>query len=297
MSSIVFRDLTASASPRRSASPWQQGGLSPGLAMFAATGFGGEPLRVLSIVDEELGAAHMGPRIYRRHNQKHVRNKVRAKIDASHSPAAAEELPTQVNRETGRVIGAATVRDAEVTEKEKERLKGLDLQKLVDECRRCHNVHAVQSRIAVEGELLTSVEGGQALQTLLAAIRIRIADPHTWAGSTSTSVISDDLLPIGLSEHPQQMDFPLCHHLGFFKCKRQCCKASISFSMQSSDRHTNSLFSSCPLFSRFHPYAPPLSPVSTSNPNFSKPSFTSSRHSPAFPKPRPPPPSSSSPRS
>uniref|UniRef100_V5F0B0 HECT-type E3 ubiquitin transferase n=1 Tax=Kalmanozyma brasiliensis (strain GHG001) TaxID=1365824 RepID=V5F0B0_KALBG len=133
MSSIVFRDLSTSASTSRSSSPWQQGGLSPGLAMFATTSFGGEPLRVLANVDEELGAAHMGPRIYKRHNQKHVRNRFRAKMEAGfiNEQEDVSKASTQGQSAAGRTLGTGTDEDAALTEEDKERLRRVDLQKLI----------------------------------------------------------------------------------------------------------------------------------------------------------------------
>ncbi|CBQ67468.1 conserved hypothetical protein [Sporisorium reilianum SRZ2] len=205
MSSIVFRDLSASASTSRSSSPWQQPGLSAGLAMFATTMFGGEPLRVLANVDEELGAAHMGPRIYKRHNQKHVRNKVRAKIDAGHSVASLPDPAGKVDVESGRTLAADAPQA--VTAQEQEHLRSVDLQKLVDECRRCHNLLAVQARTASDEVSASSTDDVQPMQTLLAAIRVRIADPQTWTTTSSNLVLSDDLLPVGLSPQQQQIDF------------------------------------------------------------------------------------------
>ncbi|SPO19722.1 uncharacterized protein UTRI_00113_B [Ustilago trichophora] len=200
MSSIVFRDLSASTSTSRSASPWQQqGGMSAGLAMFATTTFGGEPLRVLANVDEELGAAHMGPRIYKRHNQKHVRNRVRAKIDATHI-ASSTVSPKQEKKDDvdGRTLGAIT---AELTLEEKERLRNVDLQKLVDECRRYHNLSAVQSRIA-SSDMMDSSMDSTPTTALLAAIRIRITDLRPWSSMNLERVISDDLLPVDLQQPP-----------------------------------------------------------------------------------------------
>ena len=146
MSSIVFRDLSVSAQTSRSSSPWQQGGLSAGLAMFATTSFGGEPLRILANVDEELGAAHMGPRIYKRHNQKHVRNRVKARMDAVQSaekPTAATKKESVQDSGKGRTLGGDMT---DLTGEDGERLRSLDLQKLVDECRRCHTLSAIQNR-------------------------------------------------------------------------------------------------------------------------------------------------------
>lgn len=210
MSSIVFRDLSTSASTSRSSSPWQQGGLSPGLAMFATTTFGGEPLRVLANVDEELGAAHMGPRIYKRHNQKHVRNKVRAKIDASH--AAGPRAPSvgasiEAYGGHGRVLGDEHQKTAaSVTAEEQDRLRRVDLQNLVDECRRCHNLWVIERRSVSHEASLPSQDEIPALATLLAAIHLRLADPQTWTRSKWRPILSSDLLPVGLQEE-KTIDF------------------------------------------------------------------------------------------
>ncbi|KAN0066424.1 putative E3 ubiquitin-protein ligase [Thecaphora frezii] len=61
MSSLIFRDLTSSGSGLRTGRT-----TTAGLLAFGAGSFGGEPLRVLENMDNELGAAHMGPRIYAR---------------------------------------------------------------------------------------------------------------------------------------------------------------------------------------------------------------------------------------
>ncbi|GAC96648.1 ubiquitin-protein ligase E3 [Pseudozyma hubeiensis SY62] len=207
MSSIVFRDLSTSASASRASSPWHQGGLSPGLAMFATTKFGGKPMKVLANVDEELGAAHMGPRIYKRHNQKHVRNKVKAKIDASHAIGATREaranLSATARASQGRTLDDSTPNTgSDLTAEEQGRLRRVDLQKLVDECRRSHNLLAVERRAAAD-QLSSSDQMLPALKTLTAAIRYRLADPGTWTSSRSLPLHSDDLLPVGLQgEHP-----------------------------------------------------------------------------------------------
>ncbi|SPO20637.1 uncharacterized protein UTRI_00113 [Ustilago trichophora] len=200
MSSIVFRDLSASTSTSRSASPWQQqGGMSAGLSMFATSTFGGEPLRVLANVDEELGAAHMGPRIYKRHNQKHVRNRVRAKIDATHTSSSIVS-PKEAKKDDvdGRTLGATAV---DLTCEEKERLWNVDLQKLVDECRRYHNLSAVQSRVGLSDGMDSGLDNTP-ITTLFAAIRTRITAPRTWSSTSLAPVISDDLLPNGLQSPP-----------------------------------------------------------------------------------------------
>lgn len=205
MSSIVFRDLSTSTSTGASSLPWQQGSLSPGLAMFATTTFGGEPLRVLANVDEELGAAHMGPRIYKRHNQKHVRNKVKAKIDASHTVGMrnAPELPMQTSAERIRPMPGDSPSQARagMTTGEQEYLRRVDLPKLVDECRRCHNITAIQRRAADDKASSSSDQEMAPFLTLLAAIKLRLADPGTWVSSSRHAIISDDLLPIGLQGH------------------------------------------------------------------------------------------------
>lgn len=207
MSSIVFRDLSAASSvgTSRSSSPWQQGGMSAGLAMFASTSFGGEPLRVLANVDEELGAAHMGPRIYKRHNQKHVRNRVRAKIDAGHVQNTAAALtPVKAKdamhkSDTGRTLGGSV---KATTTEEREMLKGVDLQKLVDECRRCHNLSAIENRVGSGSVSTLAPEVSSPTTTLLSAVRARIADPRSWSRSKPDSIVSDDFLPSGLQQPP-----------------------------------------------------------------------------------------------
>ncbi|KAJ9477100.1 putative E3 ubiquitin-protein ligase HUL4 [Pseudozyma hubeiensis] len=204
MSSIVFRDLSTSASASRSSSPWHQGGLSPGLAMFATTTFGGEPLKVLANVDEELGAAHMGPRIYKRHNQKHVRNKVKAKIDASHAMGMTREARVDIAKaQQGRTLDDSTPSaGTDMSAEEQGRLRRVDLQKLVDECRRSHNLLAVERRTGAD-QLPLSEDVLPALTTLTAAIRYRLADPETWTSSRMLPLLSDDFLPVGLQgEHP-----------------------------------------------------------------------------------------------
>ncbi|SNX81387.1 uncharacterized protein MEPE_00092 [Melanopsichium pennsylvanicum] len=199
MSSIVFRDLSSSASTSRSASPWQQGGLSPGLAIFASTTFGGEPLRVLSNVDDELGAAHMGPRIYKRHNQKHVRNRVRERSNAAYN-TVAPSIPIRDTKQPVPDRATSDQRSEVLTAEDKERLREVDLQKVVDECRRYLSVVAIQNRL--NSNQVAVVDGGSApTTTLLAAIQARVADPPTWTTSTSP-VISNDILPIGLQAPP-----------------------------------------------------------------------------------------------
>lgn len=205
ISSIVFRDLSASASTSRPSSPWQQSGLSPGLAMFVTATFGGQPLRVLANVDEELGAAHMGPRIYKRHNQKHVRNKVRAKIDAGHPAIPLSRTLAQNQVEQSQTLVAAATSD--MPTQEQDQLRSVDLQKLVDECRRCHNLLAIQARAVSDDEPTPSVGEMPPLQTLLATIRFRIADSQTWTAASSNPVLSDDLLPVNLPFQQQQIDF------------------------------------------------------------------------------------------
>lgn len=202
MSSIVFRDLsTSSAGSSRSSSPWQHAGLSPGLAMFATSSFGGEPLRVLANVDEELGAAHMGPRIYKRHNQKHVRNRVRAKIDASH-PVFPPDVPVKPGLESARGSGRTLVSPStSIGVDEQERLRRTDLQKLVDECRRCVNVAAIHHRVSSLDELPVSPDSAPAT-TLFAAVQARIAEPGTWSSSNSHRIITDNFLPNGLQDPP-----------------------------------------------------------------------------------------------
>ncbi|CCF53794.1 uncharacterized protein UHO2_00884 [Ustilago hordei] len=214
MSSIVFRDLSASSSvgTSRSSSPWQQGRMSAGLAMFASTSFGGEPLRVLANVDQELGAAHMGPRIYKRHNQKHVRNRVRAKIDAFHTVNASPPAPMVKAQESsgGRTLGgSSSVLTAEDTKK----LRSLDLQKLVEECRRCHALSAIQKRVGPDTTSITlSSDAVSPTTTFLAAVQARIADPRIWSTSTETTgpILSDDLLPSGLQQ--PRIDFSALPH-------------------------------------------------------------------------------------
>ncbi len=176
--------------------------------MFASTTFGGEPLRVLANVDEELGAAHMGPRIYKRHNQKHVRNRVRAKIDASHSsgasstPIATAKAVTSMEHEEGRKLGSSSTADrAALSLEEKDLLRSVDLQKLVDECRRCHNLSAVQNRLVNDSAPSASISSSaedQSTRTLLAAVSLRIADPQSWCSTALHPMLSEDLLPSNL---------------------------------------------------------------------------------------------------
>lgn len=210
MSSIVFRDLSSSASTSRSSSPWQQGGLSPGLAMFATTTFGGEPLRVLANVDEELGAAHMGPRIYKRHNQKHARSRLKTKIEAAHS-AAAVAVPMATGkaamRDDGRDGALGGVDSVDVSIEEKERLRTIDLQRVVDECRRYQALSAVQNRLDTNQQHANTANDDAPTKTLLAAIRARVVDARTWSSSNAHRVISDDLLPTG-PQHPP-IDFSI----------------------------------------------------------------------------------------
>lgn len=198
MSSIVFRDLsTPSSGTSRSSSLWQQGGMSAGLAMFATTSFGGEPLRVLKNVDEELGAAHMGPRIYKRHNQKHVRNRVRAKIDAGH--IAAPPIAPSSEGAGRKLVDPPAVSSSTGTAEDRERWRNADLQKLVDECRRSSSLFAVKSR---NGASVVNNASAVAASTLLAAVQSRIADPRSWSASKPHPIISDDLLPTGLQQPP-----------------------------------------------------------------------------------------------
>lgn len=92
---------------------------------------------------------------------------------------------------------------------EQERLRSMDLQKLVDECRRCHNLLAIQARVASNETRSSNVDDMPPLQTLLAAIQARTADPQTWTASSLNPVLADDLLPIGLASQQQQIDFSI----------------------------------------------------------------------------------------
>ncbi|EPQ32016.1 uncharacterized protein PFL1_00214 [Pseudozyma flocculosa PF-1] len=65
MASLIFRDLTTGSGRSRNGRSASSFGTA-GLMAFGAGSFGGEPLKVLDNMDHELGAAHMGPRIYAR---------------------------------------------------------------------------------------------------------------------------------------------------------------------------------------------------------------------------------------
>lgn len=209
MSSIVFRDLS-SAGSSRSASPWQQNGTSAGLAMFATSSFGGDPLRVLANLDEELGAAHMGPRIYKRHNHKHVRNRVKAKIDAAHAGIPLQNaggknadakiggMPGETSASVGR-----TAPDVQT-----QQMHNLDLQQLVEQCRRANTLAAVQSRVASLPPAAAGDGNGAPETRLLAAVEARIADPTTWSSHhhSAQGILTDDLLPTGLQQPGLRLD-------------------------------------------------------------------------------------------
>ncbi|EST09718.2 hypothetical protein PSEUBRA_000093 [Kalmanozyma brasiliensis GHG001] len=264
MSSIVFRDLSTSASTSRSSSPWQQGGLSPGLAMFATTSFGGEPLRVLANVDEELGAAHMGPRIYKRHNQKHVRNRFRAKMEAGfiNEQEDVSKASTQGQSAAGRTLGTGTDEDAALTEEDKERLRRVDLQKLVNECRRSHALVSIRSRTDSTDDLSPKYADPQPLLTLLSAIRVRIAEPQTWIHSRPHPVLSDDLLPVGL-EPERLIDFSVLPPHLLVRVRQSVLQGLHQLVAKVVDAARQDLISTLATLLSFRP----IRPTSTSNPD------------------------------
>ncbi|PWZ02964.1 hypothetical protein BCV70DRAFT_197210 [Testicularia cyperi] len=213
MSSIVFRDLS-SAGTSRSASPWQAN-LSPGLAMFANSAFGGEPLKALAFADEALGAAHLGPRIYRRHNQSHVKaRKGQGKtLGSAPKPSTALSGNTAAlgRLQNGKMSSAlpaaleiSTLIAIEGTQSPTiERLQ--ELPTLLEQYRREQSLAAIQQRSGGPGP-------SQSDRTSLLARRIRdlveeaAADPTAWSLHRRSPPVSNDLLPVSLANDVARLD-------------------------------------------------------------------------------------------